>query len=80
MCAEEVNSRFANFPLNMFLFSLEANKNPSASHYNHYKTPVKCTIMFLMDFIKIFIVVKIGRHAELVFFVEKTKHLNFLLS
>ena len=45
--------------------------NPQSSHQNHYKTTVKCTIMFLMDFIKIFIVVQIGRLAVLILFQRR---------
>ena len=51
---------------------------PSLVHYNHYKTTVKCTIMFLMDFIKIFIVVEIGRHAVLILLCTKDKTSLFL--
>ena len=46
---------------------------PSSAHYNHDKTTLKCTIMFLMDFIKIFIVAQIGRHAVLIPLCTKDK-------
>ena len=32
-------------------------------HYNHNKTTLKCTIVFLNGLYKDFIVVQIGRHA-----------------
>ena len=50
-----------------------------STHYNHYKTTLKCTIMFLMDFIKIFIVVQIGLHAVLIPLCTKIQNIFILL-